>query len=504
MPSPNLPERLVTVHSLSDGAANSGAAIEMSKPGKPGGRYYAGVIALVALGKFIFGVDFSMMNVALATISRDLHVPPVILPWIVSTYSLSYAGFLVLGGRAADTFGRRRFCIFGLCLFGIGLCVAISAANVWILIAARALEGVGSAFFIPASFSLMNVLLPEGPVRHRGFSVFGATQGLAMVLGLGGGGIVTTVLGWRSVFLISFPLVITAIVLAWRLIPAHEDSGEKHTLDVGGAVLITAVVVLALSALSAMGRYGWGSMLGLGLLGAAAVIFGAFLILERRVRQPLVPPSIYRYGNFIGSNLGNIAAMAATGGLFVLLNLFMQRMLHFSAMQSGLGMMPYAGAVIVTGHSLRPVMGRFSLRNAIVTGFTIFIAAPFLFAAASSDRGYAHNLIPGMLVAGLGSTLASVLLMALGTAAVDAPKQGVATGVLITCQQIGLALGVSVALTVLSASSGGGEPTITAFRHSFLATSAMVGAGLICMLLFTHRLAVRPGAADRAELAKPV
>ena len=162
---------------------------------QPVPRHYAGIIALVALGKFIFGVDFGMMNVALATISTDLHVDPVILPWIVSTYSLSYAGFLVLGGRAADTFGRRRFCIFGLCLFGLGLLVAISAANVWVLIAARALEGIGSSFFIPASFSLMNVLLPEGPGRHRGFAVFGATQGLAMVLGLGGGGIVTTAFG---------------------------------------------------------------------------------------------------------------------------------------------------------------------------------------------------------------------------------------------------------------------------------------------------------------------
>ncbi len=203
----------------------------MSKADKSNARYFAGIIALVALGKFIYGVDFGMMNVALATISTDLHVDPVILPWIVAVYSLSYAGFLVLGGRAADTFGRRRFCIFGLCLFGLGLFTATFAANVWVLIMARALEGIGSAFFIPASFSLMNVVLPDGPVRHRGFAVFGATQGLAMVLGLGGGGIVTTAFGWRAVFFINIPLVIAAIVLAWRLIPAHEVSEERHTVD---------------------------------------------------------------------------------------------------------------------------------------------------------------------------------------------------------------------------------------------------------------------------------
>jgi DHA2 family methylenomycin A resistance protein-like MFS transporter len=487
------------------GAETNGAAIEMSKADEPDARYFAGIIALVALGKFIFGVDFGMMNVALATISTDLHVDPVILPWIVASYSLSYAGFLVLGGRAADTFGRRRFCIFGLCLFGLGLLTGIFAANVWVLITARVLEGIGSAFFIPASFSLMNVLLPDGPVRHRGFAVFGATQGLAMVLGLGGGGIVTTAFGWRAVFLISVPLVITAIVLAWRLIPAHEESEERHTVDVGGAILITAMVVLSLSALSAVGRYGWRSAQGPALLGASALALAAFLVLERHVREPLVPPTIYRYANFIGASFSNITVMAATGGLFVLLNLFMQRFLHFSAMQSGLGMMPYAVAVIVTGHFLRPVMAKFPLRRAILTGFSILLVAPLLFAAASPERGYAYNLVPGMLVAGLGGTLSAVLLMALGTAAVDAPKQGVATGVLITCQQIGLALGVSVALTVLTASSRGGDQIITAFRHGFLSAAVMAGAGLICMLVFTRRRTVQPELGpDHAELAKPV
>jgi DHA2 family methylenomycin A resistance protein-like MFS transporter len=477
----------------------------LSTPIKTEARYYAGIIALVALGKFIFGVDFSMMNVALATISTDLHVDPVVLPWIVSTYSLAYAGFLVLGGRAADTFGRRRFCILGLCLFGLGLLGAISAVNVWMLIAARALEGIGSAFFIPASFSLMNVLLPEGPVRHRGFAVFGATQGLAVVLGLGGGGIVTTAFGWRAIFLISIPLVIAAIVMAWRLIPAHEQSAGKHTVDVGGAVLITVTVTFALSALSAVAKYGWSAPQGAFLLGASALTLGGFLLLERNVREPLVPPSIYRYANFIGANIANISTMAAVGGLFVLLNLFMQRMLHFSARQSGLGMMPYAGAVIVTGHFLRPIMGRFPLRRAISIGFAIALVAPLLFAAASPERGYAYNLVPGMLIAGLGGTLSSVLLMALGTACVAAARQGVATGVLITCQQIGLALGVSVSLTVLSASSGGGALSMTGFRHSFLATSIIAGVGLLCMLAFTRPLVKRTETGpDASQLAKPV
>lgn len=477
----------------------------MSQSGTPTAGYYAGVIALIALGQVVFGVDFGSVNVALATIARDLHIESRILPWVVSTYSLTYAGFLVLGGRAADTFGRRRFCIFGLCLFGLGLLAAILATNVWMLIAARALEGFGSAFFIPASFSLINVLLPDGPIRHRAFSVFSATQGVAMILGLCGGGIVTTAWGWRAVFLINTPLVIGAILLAWFFIPAHEETGEKHSVDVGGAVLITAAAVLALTALSAMGEYGWTSTQGLSLLAASALALGAFLLLERALTDPLVPPTIYRFHNFLGADIASVGIMATTGGLFVLLNLFMQRVLHFSAMQSGLGMLPYAGAVIFAGRLVGHGMARYPLRTAILAGFVVFIAGTLLFAAVSVDRGYGLNLVPAMIVVGLGSTIGTVLLMALSTASVPAPMQGVATGVLVTFQQIGLALGVSVALTVVTASARNGEQAITAFRHGFLATTAMAVIGFLCALIFTRRLVAGPGVgSDDATLAKPV
>jgi MFS family permease len=451
--------------------------------------YYWGVIALIALGQVVFGVDFGAVNVALASISKDLNIEPSVLPWVVSTYSLTYAGFLVLGGRAADIYGRRRFCIFGLCVFGGGLLVAIFAQNVWMLIAARALEGFGSAFFIPASFSLINVLLPEGPIRHRAFSVFSATQGVAMILGLCGGGILTTAFGWRAVFLINVPLVIAAILLSLRFIPAFEKSGEKRGIDVGGAVLITAVAVLALTSLSAMGEFGWTSYQGLGLLCGSGVALAAFLLLERGLSNPLVPPSIYRYENFLGADIASIGAMATTGCLFVLLNLFMQRVLHFTAQQSGLGMLPYALAVITAGRFIGHGMSRYPLRPTIICGFVLFAIGTLLFAIVSADRGYGLNVVPASIVVGLGSTVATVLLMALSTAAVPSAVQGVATGVLVTFQQIGLALGVSVGVTIVTASVKAGDSAIVAFRQGFLSATAMSTIGLVCVLLFTRKLA---------------
>ena len=456
--------------------------------------HYAGIIALIAIGQVIFGTDFGAVNVALASIAKDLQIAPGMLSWVVGTYSLAYAGFLVLGGRASDSFGRRRFCILGLLLFGSGSLLAVFSFNVWTLIAARALEGFGSAFFIPSSFSLINVLLPEGQIRHRAFAVFSATQGIAMILGLCGGGIVTTTMGWRAVFLINIPLVVAAILLSYRFIPAHLRSPKKPTIDVAGAILITMSAVFAVAALSAIGEYGWTDVRGTGVLVASMVALAAFLILERNLKDPLVPPAIYHFANFFGANLASVGIMATTGGLFVLLNLFMQRALHFSAMESGLGMLPYASAVIVAGRLIGYGMSRYPIRKTILAGFVVFIAATLLFAAVSTERGYGLNLAPAMIVAGLGSTVGTVLLMALSTSAVPAPIQGVATGVLVTFQQIGLALGVSVALTVVAASSRSGEPIITAFRLGFLATTCTAVMGLVCALLFTRKPLAGPGA----------
>jgi MFS family permease len=468
--------------------SQDGKAI-MTEVAKPNAGYYAGITALIALGKFIFGVDFGATNVALATIGRDLHIDPAVLPWVVATYSLTYAGFLVLGGRAADTFGRRRFCILGFALFCAGLVLAMFAANVWMLIAARAVEGFGSALFIPASFSLINVLLPDGPLRHRAFSVFGATQGLAMILGLFGGGILTTTFGWRSVFVISLPLVLGAVVLAWRLIPAHLPSAEKRSVDVGGAVLITAAAVLALTSLSVMGKFGWMSVRGLGLLGGSAVSLAVFLMLERKLRDPLMSPALYSYANFIGSGIASVGAMAATGCCFALLNLFMQRVLHFTAMRSGVGMLPYAFAVIVSGQLLGHSMAKYSLRNAILAGFTVFTVGTLVFATVSADQGYGAALVVGSILAGFGGTFSAMILLALGTASVPVASQGVVTGVLVTFQQIGLALGITVGIAVISAAAKAGDSPVAAFHQGFLAAAAMTAVGLVCTLVLTQNRA---------------
>ena len=428
------------------------------------------------------------MSVALATIARDLQIGPAFLPWIISSSPLAFAGFLVLGGRASDNFGRRRFCIIGLALFGTGLLLFATAVNVWVLLMARAIEGLGSAFFIPACFSLMNVMLPDGPVRHRAFSIYNAGSAAALLLGFGGSGIITTLLGWRVVFLANFPLVLIALVLAWRVIPRDEKPSTAQGVDVGGAVLITVAAMLALTALSAMGKYGWVSLQGLGLFGGAVLMAGAFLLLESRLKNPLVPPSTYRYVNFLGATLATACNMAMTACSLVLLNLFMQHVLHFTAAMSGLGMLPFACGTIVASHFIHRGMSKYPMRLTIILGFSVFSIGHLLLATASSSRGYGLNLVPGECLAGLGTAIALTLLMALGTANISRQVQGVASGVMMTIQQVGVALGLSIGITVVSSGIRAGDMVIAAFHHGFLAAAAISFIGLLSTLFCTRTL----------------
>ena len=460
----------------------------MNGPDARAAKSFTGVIVLIAMGTFIFNEDFCSMSVALATIARDLQVDPTLLPWVISTSSLTFAGFLVLGGRASDSFGRRRFCIIGLTLFGIGLLLFATAVNVWMLLAARTIEGLGSAFFVPASFSLTNVMLPDGPLRHRAFSFYNAGSAAALILGFGGSGIITTLLGWRFVFLANFPLVVIAILLAWRVIPKDERSNAGQRIDIGGAVLITAAAVLALTALSAMGQYGWLSLQGLGLLGGAILVAGAFLLLESRLKNPLVPPSTYGHANFLGATLSTACNMAMTACSLVLLNLFMQHVFNFTAEMSGFGMLPFALGTIVASHFIHSGMSKYPMRLTIMLGFAVFGIGLLLLATASAGRGYGLNLVPGECLAGLGTAIALVLLMALGTANIPRQVQGVASGLMMTIQQVGVALGLSIGITVVSSSMKAGNTAMAAFHHGFLASATFALIGLLTTLLCTRSL----------------
>jgi DHA2 family methylenomycin A resistance protein-like MFS transporter len=456
---------------------------------KSSGRGYVGVIALIALCQFLFAIDFHSVNIAMVAIGGAFGLSPALLAWIMSAYFLTYAGLLILGGKIGDLYGRRLPCVLGVAAFGLGSLGAFFAPSFTVLLAARGVEGLGSALMIPTSFSLINVLLPPGPLRHRAFAVYSATQGVAMLLGQNLGGLVTTYFGWRSVFLLSLPAAIAALVLALKFAPGRQSGEASSRLDWMGAALVTGAIASLLLGISAASQHGLlssGAAVG---CGGAVVLFAAFALLESRLKEPLLPASIFAHPDLAGAALACVAMAATVGSAMVLLNLYMQEVMHLTAIMAGFRMLPFALAMIATGRVLEGAMRRFSLRSTVLASGAVAVigSAMLSFAALPQETAYLSRIVPAMIVFCIGSTSANVALMALGTAAAPSHRQGLATGVLITCLQIGMGLGVSVCLAVLNAALDAHLPPTQSFAVSFLTAGASAALGIVCVAQFTRK-----------------
>lgn len=462
------------------------------------GADYRLVILLVGLTQLSVTIDFSIVSMALPSIGRQLQVSPAALSWVISAGALAGGGVVILAGRAADVFGQRLCMLIGLGLFATGSLAAALSPDLPVLIAARALQGLGGAILGPANFSLINTLLPEGAPRRRAFSVFGVMQGLSLVIGLLIGGILTTQFGWRAVFLLNPPLAALAIVLTLLVVPRPAARvREGGSVDWPGAVLITSGMALVLLAISRMGQEGWTAPWPLAMLAAGVAGFALFFVAEGRARAPLAPLSLFGRRNFAAANVIFLLVMAAVGGVFVLLNLYMQAGLKMSAMQSGLGMMPYAAAVMISGQALAPLMAGLAHRRIVFGGFGLFVVGLVMLALFSTEPNYWLAIALGSVVIGFGTTAAFMVLMADATSDIPPLQQGAATAVLMTAQALGVPLGAAVALSVIDLA--GPAAGLEAFRSAYLALAAMALLAVTVSLL-----TLRPaGAAPQPALGHP-
>jgi MFS transporter, DHA2 family, methylenomycin A resistance protein len=444
------------------------------------GPDYRLVIFLVGLTQLIVTTDFSIVAVALPSIGEKLHIPPAYLSWVISAAALTGGGFLILAGRAADMLGQRLCLLIGLSLFGLGSLGSGLSPSLPVLIAARALQGLGVAILSPANFSLINTLVPEGAPRRQAMGVFGIMQGLSLVIGLMIGGTLTTHLGWRAVFFLNPPIAALALLITLKAVPAPAAHHQiDRSIDWTGALLIVAGMAAVLTSVSMMGRQGWTARGPLELLAAGLAAFVLFFFVEGRARAPLAPLSMFARRNFTAANLILLMHLAGIGGVFVLLNLYMQTGLKMTAMQSGLGMMPYAAAVMASGQMVAPIMARLSHRVIVFVAFALYAAGLALLAMLSLQPNYWLAIALGSVVTGLGGTTAFMALMADATSDIPAPQQGAASAVLFTAQQIGVPLGATVALSVLGLAHGAG---LGAFKEAYLVLAALVGAGLALAL----------------------
>jgi EmrB/QacA subfamily drug resistance transporter len=467
-------------------------------------------LALLAAAQFVVVLDASIVNVALPSIGRDLHFSQDNLSWVVNAYVLVFGGFLLLGGRMADLLGRRRLFIAGLILFAVAsLAGGLAQSEGW-LIAARAVQGLGAALLSPAALSLVTVLFTEGADRNKAMGVWGAVAGSGGAVGVLLGGMLTEWAGWEWVLFVNVPIGIIAAFLASRLLPESRNEGERH-FDVAGAVTITAGLSLLVYALVDANSAGWGSTQTLGLSAIAVALIGAFYVIERRQKAPLVPfPGIFRIRTITGINVSAVLVAASLFSMFFFISLYMQNVLGFSALEAGLAYLPLAVGLIITAGASAGLVTRFGFKPVLVSGLIVTAAGLVWFGQVSPDGSYVGDVLFPSLLAAVGLGLAFVSMTVAAVSGVEPHEAGLASGLINTSQQIGGALGLAILATVANSRiddlAASGTPQNVAltegFQSAFLvgAGIAIVGAVLAIVLVSGKASREHAEAAQRGEI----
>jgi EmrB/QacA subfamily drug resistance transporter len=467
-------------------------------------------LALLAAAQFVVVLDASIVNVALPSIGRDLHFSQDNLSWVVNAYVLVFGGFLLLGGRLADLLGRRRLFIIGLILFAAAsLAGGLAQSEGW-LIAARAVQGLGAALLSPAALSLVTVLFAEGSERNKAMGVWGAVAGSGGAVGVLLGGMLTEWAGWEWVLFVNVPIGIAAAIAAPRLLPESRNEGERH-FDVLGAVTITAGLSLLVYALVDANNAGWGSVQTLGLSAIAVALIGSFYVIERRQQNPLVPfPGIFRIRTITGINVSAVLVAAALFSMFFFISLYMQNVLGFSPIETGLAYLPLAVGIIISAGGSAGLVTRFGFKPVLVTGLIVTAAGLLWFSQVSPDGSYVGDVLFPSLLAAVGLGLAFVSMTVAAVSGVETHEAGLASGLINTSQQIGGALGLAILATVANsriddlAASGTPMPVALTegFQSAFLvgAGLAVLGAVLATVLVSSKASREHAEAAQRGEL----
>ena len=437
-------------------------------------------LMVLCLGDLMIVLDTTIVNVALPSIRSDLGFSETSLAWVVNAYVLTFGGFMLLGGRLGDLYGRRRLFLLGITLFTSASLACGLATSQGLLIAARAIQGLGGAIVSAVALSLIMILFTETAERTKAMGVFGFVMAGGGSIGVLLGGVLTDTLDWHWIFLVNLPIGVAVTLLTLALLPADRGQGGGRQLDVAGAVTITSALILAVYAIVNGNQAGWGSGQTLGLLAGAAGLLVVFLVLESRVAAPLVPLRLFRLRNLATANVVGALWSAAMFAWFFLSALYLQLVLHYSPLQVGLAFLPanlIMGAFSL-GLSARLVM-RFGIKGPLVTGMSLVALGLLLFARAPVGGTLLVDVLPAMVVLGCGVGLAfnPVLLAAMSD--VDPQESGLASGVANTAFMMGGALGLAVLASLAASRTGslrsGGASAIDSLNGGYHA-AFLVGA----------------------------
>lgn len=461
------------------------------------GRQRWWALMVLCLGVLMIVLDTTIVNVALPSIREDLHFTETSLVWVVNAYMLTFGGFLLLGGRLGDLLGHRRMFLAGLVLFTLASLACGLARGQGLLIAARAAQGLGGAVVSAVSLSLIMNLFTEAGERARAMGVYGFVCAGGGSLGVLLGGLLTSKLSWHWIFLVNIPIGVAVYALCLRLLPAARGAAGGGKLDVAGALTVTASLMLAVYAVVNGNEAGWTSAQSLGLLGAAALLMALFLAIEARVAEPLMPLALFRLRNVATANVVGVLWAAGMFAWFFVSALYMQLVLGYDAMQVGLAFLPanLIMAAFSLGLSAKLVM-RFGIRGPLATGLLMAALGLALFARAPVDGHFAADVLPGMLLLGLGAGIAFNPMLLAAMSDVEPGQSGLASGVVNTAFMMGGALGLAVLASLAAARTaalaGAGAAPVAAlaggYRMTFLAGAviAAVAAALAAALVRSH------------------
>jgi EmrB/QacA subfamily drug resistance transporter len=451
-------------------------------------RWYA--LAVVGAAFFMTILDVSIVNVALPTIAEKLHFSRGNLQWVVTAYALTFGGFLLLSGRAADLLGRRRVFMVGVALFSVASLVCGLSTSDGMLIASRAVQGVGGAIVSASALSIVSTTFTEGAERNKALGIWGALGGSGAAVGVLLGGILTKYLGWEWIFFVNVP--VGALVLALTRSVVHESrvETEDRSFDPLGAVTVTGGVALLVYSLSRAPFVGWGSARTILPLIASVVLLVAFLVNESRVREPLMPFSIFRVRTVAGANVVGLMLGAVIFANFFVLTLYVQDVLHYSALKAGLTFLATAGTAVLSAGAAQALVTRFGVKPILTVGLLLMIAGMVWYTQIPVHGSYVSDLLPGYLFVGVGIAFSFVPVTIAALAGVEDREAGLGSGLINTSQQIGGAIGVALASTVFNTHIGKGPPTLKTLTDGY-ALSFWVLAGFGVAALVATVLLIR-------------
>ncbi|MBA2360795.1 MAG: MFS transporter [Actinobacteria bacterium] len=450
-------------------------------------------LALLALVQFMVVLDIAVVNVALPSIQADLGFSQENLQWVISAYALFFGGFLLLGGRAADLLGRRRIFLVGLVVFTVASLLAGLAWSETSLIAARALQGLGAAIISPAALSILTTTFSEGKERNTALGVWGAVGAFGAVAGVLMGGILTDVLSWEWIFFVNVPIGAAGFALAPFLLGESRDE-EARSFDVPGAVLVTGGLTVLVYAITQANDYGWSSLETIGLFAAAGALLAAFVAWEARASQPLMPFSIFRLQTLVGANVAGLILGTALFAMFLMLTLYMQQVLGYSPLRTGLGYLAVAGTAIVWSALAAQLVTRIGVKPVLVAGMTFLSVGLLYFTQVDVGGSYLGDLLPGFLLVSIGMGFSFVPISIAALAGVKDSEAGLASGLINTSQQIGGALGIAALSAVATSTTkdalASGTPTPLAltdgFEAAFIGAAVIAAVGIVASLVLVR------------------